>query len=233
MASKPDRSSDTPTGSRIGTNNDRADAQEGTSNIPSYSTTRSPADLARIRAFTDVIRDAIGEYGSITELSPTEAARRGCLGTLKSLHRRGRMMFDKELCKAAARGGQLEVLQWLRENDCPWNADTYVGAAHGGKLKVLQWARKKGCPWDVMTCAAATECGNLEVLKWLRQNSCPWNLQNCASIAADIGHKKLSAWIVNGTPDSGNKADKAEHIRETPLYIAVRDGRKAAVRALF
>ena len=79
----------------------------------------------------------------------------------------------------------------------------------------------------------AAHGGNLEVLKWLRQNSCPWNLQNCASIAADIGHKKLSAWIVNGTPDSGNKADKAEHIRETPLYIAVRDGRKAAVRALF
>jgi hypothetical protein len=57
------------------------------------------------------MRDAIGEKGSFNELSPKEAAKRGCLGTLHSLHRRGRVTFDKNLCIAAAGGGQLKVLK--------------------------------------------------------------------------------------------------------------------------
>jgi len=49
--------------------------------------------------------------GSVKELQPKEAMRRGCLGTLKSLHRRGRVSFDKWLSLAAASGGQLKVLK--------------------------------------------------------------------------------------------------------------------------
>ena len=52
---------------------------------------------------------------------------RGCLGTLKNLHRRGRMSFDKHLCEAAAYGGQLKVLKWLGENGCPWDEATDDG----------------------------------------------------------------------------------------------------------
>ena len=152
MASKPKNSSDTPSHGRIGTNNDQSDAKEA---IPYYSTTRSPADLARIRAFNDVIRDAIGEHGSITELSPKVAAERGCLGTLKSLHRHGHVTFDEEFCEAAANGEHLKVLKWLRENDCPWNEKTCQWAAQEGHLEVLHWARANGCPWNEYTCAGA------------------------------------------------------------------------------
>ena len=121
MAPKPERSSHTPVQGRIGTSNDQSEAQEGTSNIPSYSTTRTPADLARIRAFADVIRDAIEEFSSINELEPEVAAERGCLGTLRSLQWRGNFPLQGALCEAAAKGGQLKVLKWLLENDCPWD----------------------------------------------------------------------------------------------------------------
>jgi hypothetical protein len=39
---------------------------------------------------------------------------------------------------------------------------------------VLQWARQNGCPWDKRTCASAEEGDHLEVLKWARANGCPW-----------------------------------------------------------
>jgi hypothetical protein len=45
-------------------------------------------------------------------------------------------------------GGHLEVLQWLRANECPWDEGTCRWAAKCGKLEVLQWARANGCPWD-------------------------------------------------------------------------------------
>jgi len=47
-----------------------------------------------------------------------------------------------------ASGGDLEVLQWLRANDAPWNKWTCDWAAKGGHLEVLQWARANGCKWD-------------------------------------------------------------------------------------
>jgi hypothetical protein len=56
------------------------------------------------------------------------------------------------------------MLQWARENGCPWGlgfsggfrsgreAETCEWAAKGGHLEVLQWARENGCPWDEDTC---------------------------------------------------------------------------------
>ena len=89
------------------------------------------------------MRDAIGEKGSFNELKPKQAAERGCLGTLKSLHRRGRVTFDKDLCMAAAYGGQLKVLKWLLENSCPWDEATddgttplYIAAREGHEASV-------------------------------------------------------------------------------------------------
>ena len=51
-------------------------------------------------------------------------------------------------CSGAAEGGHLEVLQWARENGCPWDSDTCDKAAGKGHLEVLKWARQNGCPWD-------------------------------------------------------------------------------------
>jgi hypothetical protein len=47
----------------------------------------------------------------------------------------------------AAKVGHLQVLQWARENDCPWDWLTCYHAAKGGHLAALQWARAHGCPW--------------------------------------------------------------------------------------
>ena len=46
--------------------------------------------------------------------------------------------------------GHLEVLKWLRENDCPWDEETCMYAA-GAATGVLKWARENGCPWDEET----------------------------------------------------------------------------------
>jgi len=45
------------------------------------------------------------------------------------------------VCKEAARGGNLEMLKWARQHDCPWDAGTCSFAASGGHLEVLQWVR--------------------------------------------------------------------------------------------
>eukprot|EP00588_Corethron_pennatum_P020942 CAMPEP_0194327760 /NCGR_PEP_ID=MMETSP0171-20130528/42339_1 /TAXON_ID=218684 /ORGANISM="Corethron pennatum, Strain L29A3" /LENGTH=155 /DNA_ID=CAMNT_0039087813 /DNA_START=178 /DNA_END=645 /DNA_ORIENTATION=+ len=59
---------------------------------------------------------------------------------------------EEDMCEVADLGEQLRVLEWLREQGCPWDEDTCWGAAQYGHLEILQWAREKGCPWDKMTC---------------------------------------------------------------------------------
>jgi hypothetical protein len=59
-----------------------------------------------------------------------------------------RLAWDESVTAAAADGGSLEVLRWLRYRKCPWDATTCIAAARRGYLPVLQWARKNHCAWD-------------------------------------------------------------------------------------
>ena len=72
----------------------------------------------------------------------------------------------------AAKDGHLEVLQWARENGCPWDWKTCAFAASCGQLEV-QWARANGCPWDGYTLIYARRGGHLELLNWAIASGCP------------------------------------------------------------
>ena len=79
-----------------------------------------PADLARLPAVSRAMRDAVAVTGlQFEELDETSAAELGCLSAVQRLQRGGRLSYQERLCQAAARGGRLEVLQWLRANGLP------------------------------------------------------------------------------------------------------------------
>jgi len=61
------------------------------------------------------------------------------------------------------------VLQWAREQDCPWDADTCSDAARGGHLEVLKWAWEHGCPFRQIACSQATAGGNEDMQTLIRQ----------------------------------------------------------------
>jgi hypothetical protein len=182
-----------------------------------------PADLARLRAVSAGVRDAVDATGrEIKEVSNIEAVSLGYVSLLKDRHSRGvlresegwrlcaaaarngdlkelkalradKWPWDARTCAYAAEGGHLRVLQWLRENDCPWDEDTCAYAAAGGHLDVLQWLRENDCPWDWKTCANAARHGHLKVLKLARKNGCPWNWETCLN-AAYFGHLHVLKW---------------------------------------
>jgi hypothetical protein len=160
-----------------------------------------PADLAVLRAVSKGMRDAVDATGrKIEVVEEHSAAALGYLTTLKSLRRRGPLKNESLLCAAAARNGDLEELQALREAKFPWDNWTCGFAAASGHLEVLQWAHENGCPWDEKTCGCAAGLGQLEVLKWVRANGCPWDEQTCA-YAASFGQVEVLKWLrENGCP---------------------------------
>ena len=64
-----------------------------------------------------------------------------------------------DTCRAAALGGHLDVLIWLRDEGCPWDIGTTDGAVEGGHVRVLKWAIDNGCPWDNGGCCTAAHEG--------------------------------------------------------------------------
>ena len=213
-----------------------------------------PIDLARLTAVSRAMHDAVAATGrKAEETEPGEAAKLGCLSTLKHLHARGRLSdttllceacassgqleelkalradgcpWDEGTCSGAERSGHLEVLQCLRANGCPWHEHTCNNAAEGGHLEVLRWARANGCPCnDEDLCSSAAIGGNLEVLQWLRADGCPWNLRTCAN-AAWGGNLEVLQWLrANGCPwDEGTCASAARMGRLEMLLWARANG---------
>ena len=91
------------------------------------------------------------------------------------------------------RGGHLEILQWLRENNCPWDEWTCNMAATKGDLEILKWARDNECPWSKATCFYAINSDKFEVLQWLKANGCPWDKKGCLKKAEK--NSKMVEWI--------------------------------------
>ena len=88
----------------------------------------------------------------------------------------------------AARGGNLELVRWLRGEGCSWNAMTCSMAAANRRPQVLQWLRTKGCPWNYYTCYMAVHYGHVEVLRWIRENGCEWDADTRDRAAAKLGY---------------------------------------------
>ncbi|PNH01891.1 hypothetical protein TSOC_012174 [Tetrabaena socialis] len=79
---------------------------------------------------------------------------------------------------AAAGAGSMELMAWLRQQGCPWDAATFVAAAGGGgSEEQLEWLAGQGCPMgdDGEPYARAAASGNMAALRCLRCLGCPWS----------------------------------------------------------
>ena len=81
---------------------------------------------------------------------------------------------DSLLCYAASRG-HVHILEWAKARGIPVNhrSEFCTAAARRGQLRALQWLRQNDCPWDGRVIEYALENGHEEVVLWARENGCP------------------------------------------------------------
>ena len=83
-------------------------------------------------------------------------------------------------CEKVASMNKLEYLVWLREvKNCDWDSWTIDKAAKQGNLAMVKYCVDNECPMDERACAAAAGEGHLDVLKYLHENDCPWRSDAC------------------------------------------------------
>lgn len=116
----------------------------------------------------DIFSVACGHQPKILKYFSCYCAKNGYLDLLKWARSKG-CTWDEYTCAAAAMGGHLETLKFLRmgEDKCPWDISICWHAARNGHINILQWAKINDCRWDNMTCAYVIKHKHSEVLQWL------------------------------------------------------------------
>ena len=95
---------------------------------------------------------------------------------------------QEDFCYKVAQMNKLEYLVWLREvKDCDWDSWTINRAAYQGNLAMVKYCVDNECPMDECACYYAASKGHLDVLKYLHENDCPWNSWAC-SYAHEYNH---------------------------------------------
>jgi len=122
-----------------------------------------------------------------------------------------------ELAGHAARGGQLETLQWLTtQDDLYVNSLLFASASKGGSLEIMEFLwnlpvnaeyaiEMDDCFYNSECTQAAAMGGHLEVLKWLRSKGFPLD-EETVTAAAKGGHLDVMQWAIDsGCPYEVNR----------------------------
>jgi hypothetical protein len=88
----------------------------------------------------------------------------------------------------------LDVLNLLRQAECPMDCDTFCCAVKRGDMEILRWLKDQGCPWNSSVFTAAVEKGNREIIRWLFDEGCPTNRNTLKAV--------LEKYVLNDTTSS-------------------------------
>lgn len=130
-------------------------------------------------------------------------------------------------CSAAAAGGHLDILQYLRSHNppCPWHpspADGYLG----------RWQHLKQPIWQFGAAYAAARAGHLEILQWLLLQDTPCPIDDIAlEAAAAAGHMSVLQWLVGWMQQPSEQQQQLTLIEGT-LTAAAGAGQLATVQYL-
>lgn len=111
-----------------------------------------------------------------------------------------RVDFEKKVCENAVRGGNLEMLKWLRSIPFEWGVEVVYWAIVDDQLPCLKWILETKPEWGVKACAHAADVNDLKVLKWLKdpdehypRGPYEWDAEVCKK-AATQGDLEMIKW---------------------------------------
>ena len=83
---------------------------------------------------------------------------------------------QEHFCWRVALTNNLDYLKWAREvKQCAWDDQTIGRAAYQGDLSMVKYCVENDCPMHASACSDAAVKGHLDVLKYLHEHDCPWD----------------------------------------------------------
>ena len=98
----------------------------------------------------------------------------------------------------AAKNGQLDIVQYLNENECQWSREIYTQAAENGRIEILKWLyenRNDRYYWrDLSVCTSAIKGGHLEIVRYLHGRGCVLD-EGMFTRAVKYGHLDIVKYL--------------------------------------
>ncbi|KXZ47191.1 hypothetical protein GPECTOR_37g197 [Gonium pectorale] len=111
----------------------------------------------------------------------------------------GAVRMGPDLLVAAAESGSVQLMAWLRERGCGWDASAITAAADSGCEEAVEWLVVQGCPvqgnGDPYSCACFN--GDLAMAAVLRRLGAPWGPAGAVAVPSARGAPlPLLRWLL-------------------------------------
>ena len=114
------------------------------------------------------------------------------------LHKNFKLTY--KLPKFAARNNDLELIKFLKRNNCPFNYDTWVEAIQEQNMEILKYLKKNRIDINQYTLKIAAMTGNIEifkfVLKYLEKKYCIIDSVSLCNYAIMGGSLSMLKWLL-------------------------------------
>lgn len=170
-----------------------------------------PCDLPALREIFEIT-----EFPWDKNHACEQAISSGKLDVLRWLREEKECPLNEQTFNAAVKRADVVILEYIREQICPWDWDMWKTAAMEGNLSIIKWlyknhyhppgllcehaaksghttviawARKKNWLWDVQTILNAARYGHMETVRWSYEHGCPWS-ERVYNMLIEYGHEK-------------------------------------------
>jgi hypothetical protein len=132
----------------------------------------------------------------LTDQVASGAAVAASVPKLQWLHAQQGRPLHEDITYHAAKSGNVDVLNWLKDRGHAFTAVTCWGAAAGAHVHILKYLRDGACGWNTYACSAAAKAGHLTTLQWLHEQGCPWEPDEICGDAAESSSIEMLLYLM-------------------------------------
>lgn len=131
----------------------------------------------------------------------TNALKYGHMEMVKLLFKKEYINYVSMISEYAPQSGNLDLLKWLHDNGCRFDADACDQAVRSGNFDMVKWIRQIAkAPLTTRTLIACIETNRFDMLKWCKENCTACNELACAIAAKEKQYDMLKWLVEKGAP---------------------------------
>eukprot|EP00953_Heterococcus_sp_UTEX-ZZ885_P040205 20562-Heterococcus_DN1.PRE.3 len=129
-----------------------------------------------------------------TDLAVRYAAHSGSTELMDWVLQQPDTHLTEEVMSVAASNGHTAMCKYLHAQQCPWDTSSTNSAARAGDVDLLTWLVNNGCPWEARKlCMSAAWSGSIDVLTYLQE----LGLLTSTALLTDMLDRAASGFIFN------------------------------------
>jgi hypothetical protein len=125
-----------------------------------------------------------------------EAARSGSIEVMRWCREQGCPWNAPFISHYAAESGNVELMAWVLQQPGTQLSEAVMSRAVGkGHAAMCYYMREQQCPWDANSTTAAASRGHVDLLRWLMENGCPWDADDLCEGAAGSNSAEVLTYL--------------------------------------